>query len=132
MKLKLLDEWMPAKAPVAPRSWNNPRNERPSEFAPPSFYYCSSKRSTDDVTEAREPKLSKAANEESATPNDADRIQRVLAELKKPVEDETVPSSSTNDNANSEPTLAPYVPSDKPVTMKISSKPNKLKGSFSL
>ena len=124
------DDWHPAKAPVAPKSWIDPRNDRPSEFAPPSFYYPAAKE-TPDEDYAPVQKQAKQDSEPAASSpiSDKERIERVLAEVKGGVCDEKPQSATTvktKDPTDDEITPSPYVQTDKPITMKLISKPTKI------
>lgn len=54
LKVREWDEgkdWVPAAPERPPRSWKDPREERPNEFAPPSFYYKNSGKKNKNKTE---------------------------------------------------------------------------------
>ena len=111
-------EWQPAKPPAAPKSWLDPREERPSEFAPPDFYYASSNPAeADDSPPSKQPKQDKPEEQ----PADNERIQTLLSEIRSKA------TATNNPPPPSESTIpAPYTPSDKPISIKILSKPTKL------
>jgi len=148
--------WQPARPPTAPRSWKDPREERPCEFAPPDFYYSdkSSNRTDDPPHKMRKLDASPKANVDA----DNERIKRLLAEvgcsktesneamvdksaagpspfncsksssdLEHNTQTQTEKDSSlSTSEAEVMTSHAPYVPAAKPISMKLMSKSTKL------
>ena len=108
----------------------DPRNERLSEFAPPDFYYSGTKRSSEDVPESSSSKQVKETAPSDTS--DSERIQRLIAEVRNAPTNEhssketSTPSDAERNEREEDSAAVPYTPSDKPITMKVLSKPKKI------
>lgn len=79
-------EWTPAELPKPPPSWNDPREERLDEFAPPSFYFKGqrSNEAASVVTsndESRQNFIPKEIPSNSSKETPSDLISRIRQEL---------------------------------------------------
>lgn len=121
---------MPARPAPAPKSWIDPRNERKNEFAPPDFYYAGSKRNADESSVESPPPKQPSVEEHapSSDNTDLDRIQRLISEVRnKPTAEQSTQETPVTSNvADDTDSAIPYIPSDKPISLKIISKPTKL------
>ncbi|XP_076819849.1 coiled-coil domain-containing protein 174-like [Clavelina lepadiformis] len=137
-------EWQPAQPMKVPKSWKDPHDERLDEFAPPSFYFNGSgpKRSKKDASynSSEDPDLPPKQQQIEIPPNistssksltNNERIDDLISTIRRttsdqPAIDKKISADKTiqSSSKKSEEELQPFVPSSKPITMKLKPKPS--------
>lgn len=129
-------EWTPAQLPKAPTSWQDPREERRDEFAPPSFY-CKGRGAGEMIREPSPAEMTEtiAANQQLETPDELiSRIRNHLTEDANTTPNEPDKSDNlTTESAGFSADInqdcdgsAKYVPRpDNPIAIKIKTLPKK-------